>query len=181
MSIEIDVLNGDASWPRVEPLMDAVWPRYVVERLPWGHVEWAHAVAPGARIVLVEANSESLPDLMTAVATAAGQPGVSVVSMTWGFAEGQAVFAADEANYDADSNLPLASHLRGDLLLVHGTFDANVSPYETLRLADALIRAGKDFDLVMLPNEAHNYEGAARRFAQRKCWRFLMEHLRDNR
>lgn len=43
MSIEIDVLNGDASWPRVEPLMKAVWPRHVVERLPWGQVEWAHA------------------------------------------------------------------------------------------------------------------------------------------
>src|SRR4051812_38348584 len=43
MSIEIDVLNGDASWSRAEPLMKAVWPRHVVERLPWGHVEWAHA------------------------------------------------------------------------------------------------------------------------------------------
>jgi aminoglycoside 2'-N-acetyltransferase I len=43
MSIEIDVLNGDASWPRVEPLMNAVWPRHVVEKLSWGHVEWAHA------------------------------------------------------------------------------------------------------------------------------------------
>ena len=69
-------------------------------------VEWAHAVAPGARIVLVEANSQSLPDLMTAVATAASQPGVSVVSMTWGFAEGQTVFATDEANYDSTFNLP---------------------------------------------------------------------------
>ena len=43
MSIEIDVLNGDASWSRAEPLMRAVWPRHVVERLPWGHIEWAHA------------------------------------------------------------------------------------------------------------------------------------------
>ena len=43
MSIEIDVLNGDASWSRAEPLMKAVWPRHVVERLPWGHIEWAHA------------------------------------------------------------------------------------------------------------------------------------------
>ncbi len=63
-------------------------------------VEWAHAIAPGAQIILVEANSQSLPDLMTAVATAAGQPGVSVVSMSWGFAEGQTVFASDEAAYD---------------------------------------------------------------------------------
>jgi aminoglycoside 2'-N-acetyltransferase I len=43
MSIEIDVLNGDASWPAVKPLFEAVWPRDAVEKLPWGHVKWAHA------------------------------------------------------------------------------------------------------------------------------------------
>ena len=43
MSIEIDVLNGDASWTKAEPLMKAVWPRHVVERLSWGHIEWANA------------------------------------------------------------------------------------------------------------------------------------------
>ncbi len=63
-------------------------------------VEWAHAIAPGAQIVLVETNSQSLPDLMAGVATAAGVPGVSVVSLSWGFAEGQTVFASDEATYD---------------------------------------------------------------------------------
>src|SRR5208282_5066719 len=69
-------------------------------------VEWAHAIAPGAMIVLVEANSQSLSDLMAAVATAASQPGVSVVSMSWGFAEGQAVLAAAEAMYDSVFNVP---------------------------------------------------------------------------
>jgi len=63
-------------------------------------VEWAHAIAPGAQIILVEANSQSLADLMAGVATAASQPGVSVVSMSWGFPEGQAVVASDEATYD---------------------------------------------------------------------------------
>ena len=43
MSIEIDVLNGDSSWPRAEPLLQAVWPREEIEKLPWGHVKWAHA------------------------------------------------------------------------------------------------------------------------------------------
>ena len=43
MSIEIDVLSGDASWPMVKPLMEAVWPEHVVEKLSWGHVKWAHA------------------------------------------------------------------------------------------------------------------------------------------
>ena len=43
MSIEIDVLNGDASWKRAEPLFNAVWPRAAVEKLPWGHIKWANA------------------------------------------------------------------------------------------------------------------------------------------
>jgi subtilase family serine protease len=47
-------------------------------------VEWAHAIAPGARILLVEANSNSNADLFAAVTYAAEQPGVSVVSMSWG-------------------------------------------------------------------------------------------------
>jgi aminoglycoside 2'-N-acetyltransferase I len=55
MSIEIDVLNGDASWKQVAPLMDAVWPRHVVETLPWGHIEWAHADLR----VLIDAPEES--------------------------------------------------------------------------------------------------------------------------
>ncbi len=69
-------------------------------------VEWAHAIAPGAQIVLVEANSQSLADLMSAAATAAAQPGVSVVSMSWGFTEGQSVLAVDEARYDSVFNVP---------------------------------------------------------------------------
>ena len=69
-------------------------------------MEWVHAMAPGAQIILVEANSQSLSDLMASVVTAANQPGVSVVSMSWGFAEGQAVFAQDEALYDGDFTTP---------------------------------------------------------------------------
>ena len=69
-------------------------------------VEWTHAIAPGAQIILVEANSQSLSDLMASVATAAAQPGVSVVSMSWGLPEGQAVFASDEATYDSVFNVP---------------------------------------------------------------------------
>jgi hypothetical protein len=47
-------------------------------------VEWAHAVAPGASLLVVEARSEILSDLMNAVNYARQQPGVSVVSMSWG-------------------------------------------------------------------------------------------------
>ena len=50
-------------------------------------VEWAHAIAPEANIVLVEAPSASISALMNAVTAASELPGVSVVSMSWGTSE----------------------------------------------------------------------------------------------
>ncbi len=58
-------------------------------------VEWAHALAPGANILLVEASSNTDADLFQAIRFAAGQPGVSVVSMSWGGGE-----FASETGYD---------------------------------------------------------------------------------
>jgi GNAT superfamily N-acetyltransferase len=56
MSIEIDVLNGDASWPMAKPLFDAVWPPDVVEKLPWAGILFAHADLR----VLVQADPEGI-------------------------------------------------------------------------------------------------------------------------
>src|SRR5439155_7137311 len=50
-------------------------------------VEWAHAIAPGANILLVEASSSSTTDLFAGVRYAASQPGVVAVSMSWGGGE----------------------------------------------------------------------------------------------
>jgi hypothetical protein len=50
-------------------------------------VEWAHAIAPGAGIIVVEARSDNLPDLIAAVNVAKQIPLVSVVSMSWGGGE----------------------------------------------------------------------------------------------
>ena len=58
-------------------------------------VEWAHAVAPGANILLVQAASMNTQDLMNAVDWARQQPGVSVVSMSWGAPESSADHAYD--------------------------------------------------------------------------------------
>jgi aminoglycoside 2'-N-acetyltransferase I len=43
MSIEIDILNGNTSWPLAEPLFNAVWPPDVVARLAWAGIVFAHA------------------------------------------------------------------------------------------------------------------------------------------
>src|SRR5262249_55449928 len=67
-------------------------------------VEWAHAIAPGANILLVEANSASYSDLMTAVNTARNYSGVVAVSMSWGSGE-----FISETGYDSYFTTP-ANH-----------------------------------------------------------------------
>jgi dipeptidyl-peptidase-4 len=59
--------------------------------------------------------------------------------------------------YDEASLLPLAKDLKRPLLLVHGTADDNVYYRHTLKLADALFRAGKDFETLPLPGVTHMY------------------------
>jgi hypothetical protein len=66
-------------------------------------VEWAHAVAPAAKLVLVEASSTSVTDLMTAVQTAARMS--NVVSMSWGGSEWSGQKAYDSAAYFANPNV----------------------------------------------------------------------------
>src|SRR5690606_21099490 len=55
-----------------------------------------------------------------------------------------------------------ADRLEGDLLLIHGTGDENVKYAFTLQFADALIKANKQFDMMVYPNEHHGIEGARR-------------------
>jgi subtilase family serine protease len=81
-------------------------------------VEWAHAVAPQANLLLVEASSSSLSDLMSAVRYAASQPGVVAVSMSWGSSE-----SAQQLNYDSSFTTP-ANHIGGSGLPGGVTFVA---------------------------------------------------------
>ncbi|MDB4885419.1 MAG: peptidase dipeptidylpeptidase domain protein [Gemmatimonadetes bacterium] len=79
-------------------------------------------------------------------------------------------------NYDAEANQLLAKNLKGHLLLAHGTMDDNVPPENTMVVVDALIKANKDFDLLMIPNAAHGY-GAASNYMTRRRWDYFVTHL----
>ncbi|HEY0929595.1 MAG TPA: DPP IV N-terminal domain-containing protein [Gemmatimonas sp.] len=79
-------------------------------------------------------------------------------------------------NYDAEANQTLAKNLKGKLMLAHGTLDDNVPPDNTLLVVDALIKAGKDFDLIMIPNAAHGF-GAASNYMMRRRWDYFVQHL----
>jgi dipeptidyl aminopeptidase/acylaminoacyl peptidase len=81
------------------------------------------------------------------------------------------------SGYDSQDDVPLASNLQGHLLLIDGTTDDNVPPYLTNLLVQALIRANKDFDLLLLPNQRHMYRGAARLYAARRRWDYYVRYL----
>ena len=59
--------------------------------------------------------------------------------------------------YDIDKNQDIAGNLKGHLLLITGDVDNNVHPSNTYRVIDALIRANKRFDFILLPGQAHGY------------------------
>ena len=55
------------------------------------------------------------------------------------------------------TNAELAANLKGHLLLVHGEIDNNVHPANTMRLVDALIKANKRFDMLIIPGARHGF------------------------
>jgi dipeptidyl-peptidase 4 len=80
-------------------------------------------------------------------------------------------------DYAAQSNLTLAGRLEGHLLLVHGDVDENVNPVETMRFADALMKANKNFDMLLVPNMYHGEGRNA--YLIRRRWDYFVEHLLD--
>jgi len=78
-------------------------------------------------------------------------------------------------NYDDQANQNHAHKLKGKLLLAHGTMDTNVPPDSTLLVVDALIKANKDFDLIMLPNRGHGFGNEP--YMMRRRWDFFVKHL----
>lgn len=76
--------------------------------------------------------------------------------------------------YSESSNIDNASRLQGKLMLVVGEMDDNVPPESTYRFVDALIKAGKDFEFVMVPGENHGEGG---RYGLRRRADFFIKHL----
>ncbi|MEU9714268.1 DPP IV N-terminal domain-containing protein [Streptomyces sp. NPDC047976] len=74
------------------------------------------------------------------------------------------------------SSVDLADRLAGRLLLIHGEMDDQVHPEQTLRLADRLIAAGKDFELFIVPGAEHTFIDHLA-YVRTRCWDFLVREL----
>lgn len=74
------------------------------------------------------------------------------------------------------TNAEIAPNLKGKLLLVHGDMDNNVHPAGTIRLVNALIKANKRFDFMLLPGKAHGFGDMQEYFTQ-MLMEYFAEHL----
>jgi dipeptidyl aminopeptidase/acylaminoacyl peptidase len=76
--------------------------------------------------------------------------------------------------YEASSNVVHAGKLQGKVLLVVGELDTNVDPASTMQVVNALIKANKTFDLLVIPGAGHGPGGA---YGERKRYDFFVQHL----
>ncbi|HYL79042.1 MAG TPA: DPP IV N-terminal domain-containing protein [Bryobacteraceae bacterium] len=83
--------------------------------------------------------------------------------------------ADGSTNYDNQANQLVAKNLKGHLLLAHGTMDNNVPPYNTLLVVNELIKANKDFDLLLLPNRNHGFGNEP--YMVRRRWDYFVRYL----
>lgn len=130
------------------------------------------------------------PDFYKAAVSCSGNHDNSIYNQWWGethhgVREEKKVIR-DSVNGDREeinfrfsvpNNMQLAKNYKGGLLLVHGMMDDNVHPANTLRVVVALIKAGKNFDMIFLPEEDHGYGGAAETFFERKMWFHFAKYL----
>jgi len=82
----------------------------------------------------------------------------------------------DGSDSYTNQSLPMkAENLQGKLLISYGTLDSNVHPNMALLLINELIRADKDFDMMVMPNRGHGYFNEV--FNLRITWNYFIEHL----
>ena len=79
-------------------------------------------------------------------------------------------------NYTIEATQTHAAGLKGRLFLIHGGMDSNVPPYNTYLVADALIKANKEFDMLIIPNAGHGF-AAAGNYVMVQRWNYFVRHL----
>ena len=84
--------------------------------------------------------------------------------------------ADGSTNYTGQDNAAYAKNLQGKLFLLHGMMDDNVPPQSTLLVVDALMKANKDFDLLLLPHARHGF-GRDSYYVMRRRWDYFVQHL----
>ncbi len=102
------------------------------------------------------------PDIFKVAVSNAGNHDNSVYNRWWsekhhGVKESISEKGDTSFAYSIDKNPDIAKNLKGRLLLIHGEIDNNVHPANTMRVVNALIKANKRFDMLLLPTQRHAF------------------------
>lgn len=125
------------------------------------------------------------PDVFKVAVSSAGNHTNEIYNRWWsethhGVAE---IIDADSVRfeYEIKSNPELARNLKGHLLLTTGDVDNNVHPANTIRMAEALIRANKRFDFFLYPGQRHGYGNMSDYWFWQRAEYFVRHLLGDTR
>jgi dipeptidyl aminopeptidase/acylaminoacyl peptidase len=132
----------------------------------FGHSGGGYAAAAGML---------AFPDTFKVGVSESGNHDIRSYAWFWGERyQGPLLSKADDEAYVAAANITYAANLKGKLLLIHGDMDCNNPQAETLRLADALMKANKDFDMLIVPDHGH----ALPSYTIRRTWDYFVKNLR---
>ncbi len=125
------------------------------------------------------------PDFFTAAVSCAGNHDNSIYNRWWseqhhGVLEEVSEKGDTTFKYSINTNQQLARNLKGNLLLVHGDIDNNVHPGNTLRVVDALIKANKRFQMLILPGQRHGFGNMTEYFFWRMADHFCEYLIGDS-
>ena len=150
----------------------------LAQRHPWIDIDraamWGHS---GGGFIAADAMFR-YPDFFKVGISESGNHDQRAYEDDWG-ERYQGLLVRDDKgvdNYEAEANQTVAKNLKGKLLLAHGLMDDNVPPYNTLLVVDALVKANKDFDLILFPYQAHGF-GADGPYMMRRRWDYFVKHL----
>ncbi|MFO7261674.1 MAG: DPP IV N-terminal domain-containing protein [bacterium] len=151
--------------------------RQLAERYPWIDIEragiWGHS---GGGFATASAMFR-YPDFFKVGVSQAGNHDNRSYEDDWGerfMPPYERTNGSD--NWAIQANQLVAQNLRGKLLLAHGAMDDNVSIYNTYLVVDALIKANKDFDLIVFPYARHGF-GVDDNYMTRRRWDYFVKHL----
>jgi dipeptidyl-peptidase-4 len=150
--------------------------RELARRYPWIDIEragiWGHS---GGGYAAADAMFR-YPDFFKVGISEAGNHDNREYEDDWGERyQGLLSKAGKGTNYEDQANENIAKNLKGHLLLAHGTMDDNVPPYNTLLVVNELIKANKDFDLLLLPNRHHGF--GSEPYMVRRRWDYFVRYL----
>lgn len=137
----------------------------------WGHSGGGFATASAMF---------DFPDFFKVGISESGNHDNRVYEDDWGERyQGLMATSADSTGYTSAANQSRAANLKGKLFLIHGMMDDNVPPYNTQLVVSALMKAGKDFEQIMLPDAHHGY-GKDAAYIMRRRWDYFVSNLQGN-